>query len=155
MRDRETTDALTLFVAPDVSMSVMTRPAYYRTAIAARITALEGRRSWDAYRDVFAPAYDDTQEAMHDVVENVAVAVAMVEWLLGEPPPPALRTLIDRGVRAHGKAILYGYNAALAVVVSDDPTAIHRYALAVVKRLHHERTAKEGTRTADPGAHRT
>jgi len=141
MRDRGSQQPTLFTVDPRPATTVVRQPAYYRAAIRARLEVVNGRRSWDAYRDVFAPAYDDCRAATGDVMECIAVAVAMVEWVLGEPPPAQLRTLIARGVRTHGKAILYGYNEALARIDNtDDPTAMHRYALAVVRRIVREQS---------------
>lgn len=114
---------------------VQTRPIAYRAVLEKRQAEVAGRRSWDAYRDVFAPAYDDVRALTPDPAEAIAVVVAYVEYVLGIEPPPQLRALIARGVRAHGKAMLYGYSEATQRVVSEDPLDIHKYALGVVRRV--------------------
>lgn len=122
----------------DALAVIATRPVYYRVAIRKRVAALAGRRSWDVYREVFAPAYDDVVAATGDALECVAVVLAFVEYVLGEPPPAQLRALIGRDVRAFGKSALYGYDQALAAGV-EDPMAIHRYALTVARRVMNEK----------------
>lgn len=114
---------------------VRLRPARYHQVLTERAAALAGRRSWDLWHDLFGPAYDQVLAETGDVSECVAVTVAYAESVLGGPADPRLRALIGRAVRTHGKAGAYGYREALDRLDGDNPADLHRYALAVARRV--------------------
>ena len=94
--------------------------------------SLAGRpRSWDCYQDVFAPAYDTVRDSVGDAI---ALVVAFVEYMSGEPLEPDARRLIALGVRSHGKAFLYGLNEGLGATDEWSPRAWYLYARACARR---------------------
>jgi hypothetical protein len=100
-------------------------------------------RAWDMYRDVIAPAYDEVHD---DISECIGLVCAFVETITGEPLDTTARALIARGVRMHGKAIVYGFDQALTHVTdASDVGTMFRYATAVARRtVTQHRTRSNG-----------
>jgi hypothetical protein len=112
----------------------------WQAALAERMPALEGRRSFDVYRDLFAPAFDQCKLA--SVGDCIAITVAFVEYLDGEPLGTDDRALVAKLVRRFGKAAMYGLAQALGVTREDDGKDRYRYARQVAQRTVEEITAK-------------
>jgi hypothetical protein len=113
--------------------------AIWQAALARQALEHDGKRSWDAYRDVYSPAWDavlDLVPASDDPTpELIALASHYVERVTGEP--------IDRGpiamlVRQYGKAALYGLSKAMGATDQSTMRDWYRYARAVAARTVQE-----------------
>lgn len=112
----------------------------YKAALADGMAKLEGRRSFDVYRELFAPAYDVCRIA--GMGDCIAVVVAFVEYIDGETPSAADRDLIAKLVRQFGKAALYGLAQAIGVTNEETGRDRYRYARQVAKHTVAKITAK-------------
>lgn len=111
--------------------------AVWKRCVGARAITVNGR-SWDAYDNVYAPAWDDVLEATDPAVipwgDLIALAAHYVEHMTGEKPDDAARKQVAMLVRGYGKAALYGLSQAMGIT-ADDPTDRFRYARQVAGRV--------------------
>lgn len=125
--------AMRQYVAAGGPLPMDDRAPAWKSALNERAIELAGRRSWDAWADVYAPAWDTLARSTAQPGEFVALAVNYVETVDGFELTGDERALVARLIRSYGKAGLYGLHRACGV--SDEtPRDRYRYARRVAER---------------------
>ncbi|MCP4348668.1 MAG: hypothetical protein GY795_24585 [Desulfobacterales bacterium] len=117
----------------------------WRKPVGSRLAALQGRRSWDLYTDVYAPAWDEMMAAGGTPGDAVALVCSFVETARGKPLDEMERGLVAKLVRLYGKAALYGMREAMGRTNDETARDWYRYGSQVARR-----TVAEIRRGEDP-----
>lgn len=117
-------------------------PALWRSALAEAMLATVGRKSWDAYTDLYSPAADAVLEA-GQLGDLIALTVDYLESITGESIDSDQRKRVAQLVRSHGKAALYGLREALPRVENVVPEDYLRYATVVCQQTVAKKRSQE------------
>lgn len=136
--------------APAIPGASAIKPSLvWRNAVAERMAAVQGAKTWDLYVDIYGPAADAARDAGGSINDLIALAVHMLETIRNVKVTKTERGRIAQLVRLHGKAVLLGIAEAIPRVADDDVGAILRYATAVCRSTHRKiRTAQQEGATA-------
>lgn len=107
-------------------------PVPWRAYLHEREVAMEGRRSWDLYRDIYGPAANRLF-AEGCIGDLVALTIDYVENVTGDEADNAEKKRIAQVVHKHGKAALHGLHEAIGHTEDMTVGTYVKYALAVCK----------------------
>lgn len=109
-------------------------PPAWRVVLAELVAAMRGRRSWDLYRDVYAPAAD-RMLAEGDLGDLIALTVDYLERVTGDDVDTDERKRLAKLVRSHGKAALFGLSEAVPRTDTQTVAEYVRYATTVAANV--------------------
>lgn len=123
------------------TLAILQVQAPWQIAVSEKMAENAGRRSWDLYADVYAPAWDlmlghHQDEETSAVGSCIAIAVHYLETVEARPLTDGERALIARLVRQYGKVSLYALSRAVGATETMDVRAYYRYARAVAERIN-------------------
>lgn len=106
--------------------------------------AVNGRRTWDLFVDIYSPAADELFEK-GSIGDLIALTVNYVETVIDGKVTGAERARIAKVVNLHGKAILYGMQEGLARTEGPGCSGAITYAVAVARSTHRKIRENEAT----------
>lgn len=134
---------------PDASalVAVAEGEAPWKVALSQHAGKIEKAKSFDAMQP-FMAAWDDLWEmdlpATARAGNAIALTIAYIEFVTGEPLEARHRAMVAKTVRQHGKVALFAWDKALFATESDTPRDRMAYARGIINRVIAEQ-AKEAS----------